>query len=152
MNESGTRDTVFVMSTVSKKVIMNAVQVEQNSYEMPPREGFTVTDFITVADIDRSADFFEKVFGGRILSGGDCKCASVHIQIANTWLIVNGDGGRTPDKPEAVLETLPNLDRVSSFLNLRVADIWDCYKKWGDERTFFITEPLPNPDGWEWRC
>ncbi len=52
--------------------------------EMPPRAGFTVTHFITVADIDRLADFYEKVFGGRILSRGDSKGASRHIQIANT--------------------------------------------------------------------
>ena len=52
---------------------MNAVQVEQKSYEMPPREGFTVAHFLTVADIDRSARFYEKVFGGRILSRGDSK-------------------------------------------------------------------------------
>jgi hypothetical protein len=44
------------------------------------------------------------------------------------------------------------LNRVSSFLNLRVADIWDCYKKWGDKGAFFLTDPLPNPDGWEWSC
>jgi predicted enzyme related to lactoylglutathione lyase len=50
---------------------------------MPPRDGFTVTHFITVADIDRSADFYERVFGGRILSRGDSKGASGHIQIAN---------------------------------------------------------------------
>ena len=50
---------------------MNSVQVEQKSYEMPPREGFTVAHFLTVADIDRSARFYEKVFGGRILSRGD---------------------------------------------------------------------------------
>ena len=55
---------------------MDEVQIEQKSYEMPPREGFTVTHFITVADIDRSADFYEKVFGGRILSRGDSKAAS----------------------------------------------------------------------------
>ena len=47
---------------------MSSVRIEQKSYEMPPRDGFTVTHFITVADIDRSADFYEKVFGGRILS------------------------------------------------------------------------------------
>ena len=57
---------------------MNAVQVEQKSYEMPPREGFTVAHFLTVADIDRSARFYEKVFGGRILSGGDSEGARVH--------------------------------------------------------------------------
>ena len=47
---------------------MNTVPIEQKSYEMPPRNGFTITHFITVADIDRSATFYEKVFGGRILS------------------------------------------------------------------------------------
>ena len=71
---------------------MNSIQIEQKSYEMPPRDGFTVTHFITVADIDRSADFYEKVFGGRILSRGDSKGASGYIQIANTWLIVNVGG------------------------------------------------------------
>jgi hypothetical protein len=45
----------------------NTVKVGQNSYEMPPRDGFTVAHFLTVADIDRSARFYEKVFGGRIL-------------------------------------------------------------------------------------
>jgi catechol 2,3-dioxygenase-like lactoylglutathione lyase family enzyme len=48
-----------------------SVQIEQKSYEMPPRDGFTITLFITVADINRSADFYEKVFGGRVLSRGD---------------------------------------------------------------------------------
>jgi len=34
---------------------------------------------------------------------------------------------------------------------LRVADIWACYKQWGDKGAFFLTEPLDN-HGWEWRC
>ena len=63
---------------------MNAVQVEQKSYKMPPREGFTVAQFLTVADIDRSARFYEKVFGGHILSRGDGEGAPAYIQIANT--------------------------------------------------------------------
>jgi predicted enzyme related to lactoylglutathione lyase len=50
---------------------MNQVQVERKSYQMPPREGFTVAHFLTVADIDRSTRFYEKVFGGRILRRGD---------------------------------------------------------------------------------
>jgi len=41
---------------------------------------------------------------------------------------------------------------VSSFLNLRVADIWACHKQWRDKGAIFLTEPLKNPDGWEWRC
>jgi hypothetical protein len=98
---------------------MSSVGIEQKSYEMPPRDGFTVTHFITVADIVRSADFYEKVFGGRILSRGDTKGASGHIQIANTWLIVNVGGGPTPDKPSVTLSVPADSDRVSSFLNIR---------------------------------
>ena len=52
---------------------MNNVQVEQKSYEMPPRDGFTLTYFITVADINRSAEFYERVFGGRILAEATAK-------------------------------------------------------------------------------
>ena len=50
---------------------MNQVQVERKSYQMPPQDGFTVALFLTVADIERSARFYETVFGGRILSRGD---------------------------------------------------------------------------------
>ena len=50
---------------------MTQVQVEQKSYQMPPQDGFTVALFLTVADIERSARFYETVFGGRILSRGD---------------------------------------------------------------------------------
>ena len=66
----------------------NTVQVEQKSYEMPPRDGITIAHFLTVADIDRSARFYETVFGGRILSRGDNSGAPAYIQIANTWLLV----------------------------------------------------------------
>ena len=36
---------------------MSKVQVEQKIYEMPPREGFTVAHFLTVADIRDRLDF-----------------------------------------------------------------------------------------------
>jgi predicted enzyme related to lactoylglutathione lyase len=68
---------------------MNQVQVDQQIYQMPPQDRFTVAHFITVADIERSARFYETIFGGRILSRGDSKGAPGYIQIANTWLIVN---------------------------------------------------------------
>jgi len=38
------------MNGVQKEPSMNAVQVEQKSYEMPPLEGFTVAHFLTVAE------------------------------------------------------------------------------------------------------
>ncbi|HEY2580718.1 MAG TPA: VOC family protein [Mucilaginibacter sp.] len=122
---------------------MSSVQIEQKSYELAPREGFTVTHFLTVADIDRSADFYETVFGGRILSRGDIKGASGHIQIANTWLIVNVGGGPTPDKPTITLSTLADPNKISSFMNIRVADIQACYELWKSRGAEFITAPIP---------
>ena len=122
---------------------MDQVQVEQKTYQMPPRDGFTVAHFLTVADIERSARFYETVFGGRILSRGDSSGAPGYIQIANTWLIVNVGGGPTPDKPSVTLGTLTDPDRISSFMNIRVADIQACYDLWRSRGAKFITEPKP---------
>src|SRR5262249_43794112 len=122
---------------------MNQVQVEQKSYQMPPQDGFTVAHFITVADIERSARFYETVFGGRILSRGDSSGAPGYIQIANTWLIVNVGGGPTPDKPSVTLSVPANPDSVSSFMNIRVADIQACYKLWRSRGAEFLTGPKP---------
>ena len=61
---------------------MSQVQVDQKTYQMPPQDAFTVAYFLTVADIERSARFYETVFGGRILSRGP----PGYIQIANTWI------------------------------------------------------------------
>src|SRR5213082_3087502 len=38
---------------------ISSVQIEQNSYEMPPREGISIAHYLTVADVDRSARFYE---------------------------------------------------------------------------------------------
>ena len=137
---------------------MNSVRVEEKSYEMPPREGFTVAQFITVTDIERSLLFYERVFGGRILSRGDSEGAPGYIQIANTWLIVNVGGGPTPDKPSVTLSVLADPNRVDSFMNFRVADIQACYQLWKSRGAKFITEPkewdretrcyIRDPDGY----
>jgi hypothetical protein len=65
-----------------------------------------------------------------------------YIKLANTWLILNSGGGPTLDKPEILLETPSDLNRVNSFLNLPVADIWACYRQWSDKGALFLTEPL----------
>ena len=122
---------------------MNQVQVDQKIYQMPPQDGITIAHFITVADIERSARFYEKVFGGRLLSRGDSKGAPGYIQIANKWLIVNAGGGPTPDKPTVTLSVPADPNSVSSFMNIRVADIQACYQLWKSRGAEFITEPIP---------
>jgi catechol 2,3-dioxygenase-like lactoylglutathione lyase family enzyme len=134
------------------------VEIEQKSYQMPPRDGITVAHFLTVTDIDRSVRFYEKIFGARILSRGDSKGAPGYVQIANTWLIVNVGGGPTPDKPTVMLSVLADRDKISSFMNIRVADIQACYALWRSRGAEFITEPkdkygetrcyIRDPDGY----
>src|ERR1700761_1317717 len=140
------------------EAFMSQVQVEQKSYQMPPQDGISVAHFLTVADIERSLRFYERVFGGRILSRGDSSGAPGYLQIANTWLIVNVGGGPTPDKPATTLGVPPDPDFVSSFMNFRVADIHACYALWRNRGATFITEPkdkygetrcyIRDPDGY----
>src|ERR1700749_3263977 len=120
---------------------MSNVQIEQKSYEMPPRAGISVAQFLTVTDIERSARYYEKVFGARILSHGDGN-APGYLQLANIWMIVNVGGGGTPDKPSVTLRVPPDPDQVSSFLNIRVADIQACYELWRSRGAEFITAPI----------
>jgi hypothetical protein len=60
---------------------------------MPPREGISIAYFLTVADIERSARYYEKVFGARILSLGDSN-APGYLQLANIWMILTLGAGR----------------------------------------------------------
>ena len=125
---------------------------------MPPQDGFTLARFLTVADIERSVRFYERVFGGRILSRSDSGGGPGYIQTANTWLIVNVGGGPTPDKPSVTLSVPAAPDSVSSSMNIRVADIQACYKLWQIRGAEFITEPkdkyletrryIRDPDGY----
>lgn len=121
---------------------ISSVQIEQKSYEMPPREGISVAYFLTVSDIDRSVRYYEKVFDARILSRGDAQGAPGYVQIANTWMLLNVGGGPTVDKPSVIL-SVPDPNHINSFLNIRVADIQACYKLWKSRGAEFITEPIP---------
>lgn len=136
---------------------MTEVKIEQDVYQMPPHVGFSVAHFLTVADIERSAQFYERVFGARILSRGDSGGAPGYLRLANIWLIINVGGGPTPDKPSVRL-SVPDPNLLSSFLNIRVADIQACYKLWRARGAEFITEPkekygetrcyIRDPDGY----
>ena len=118
-----------------------SVQIDQKSYEMPPKEGISIAHFLTVADVERSARYYEKVFGARILTMGDGN-APPYLQLANIWMILNVGGGPTPDKPTVTLN-VPDPNHINSFMNFRVADIQACYQLWKSRGAEFITEPIP---------
>ena len=69
----------------------NGIEVEHKTYEMPPRDGMSIAHFLTVKDINRSLDYYENVFGARILSRGDGN-APGYLQLANIWMILNVGG------------------------------------------------------------
>jgi catechol 2,3-dioxygenase-like lactoylglutathione lyase family enzyme len=102
-----------------------------------PESGFVVTHFLVVLDQDRSRDFYESVFGAKVLVERD----PVIMKIANSWLILNVGGGPTDDKPTVTLAPPADPARASAFLNIRVADIAAVYAEWSARGAEFLTEP-----------
>jgi catechol 2,3-dioxygenase-like lactoylglutathione lyase family enzyme len=109
-------------------------------------DGIALTHFIVAADVDRSARFYSDVLGGEIVLAGE----PTVVALANSWIIINVGGGPTDDKPNVILEPPQNPDRVSSFLNIRVADIQTIYKTWSERGAHFLTPPIDR--GRETRC
>ena len=73
-----------------------------------------------------------------------------NIPLANSWIIINTGGPPTDDKPTVTLEPPRDPDRVSSFLNIRVADINGVYEQWRARGAEFLTPPTDR--GRELRC
>jgi catechol 2,3-dioxygenase-like lactoylglutathione lyase family enzyme len=111
-----------------------------------PAEGILLTHFIVSADVERSRRFYADVLGGETIREGEPSI----VAFANSWIIINVGGGPTEDKPTVTLETPADLDRVSSFLNIRVADIHAVYREWSARGAIFLTEPIDR--GAEIRC
>jgi len=103
-----------------------------------PREGFVITHFLTVEDVDRSRAFYAGVLGGQVLLERN-PCI---IKLVNTWVILNVGGGPTEDKPDVTLAAPTDLKNVSSFMNIRVADIRAKYDEWRSKGAEFLTPPF----------
>jgi catechol 2,3-dioxygenase-like lactoylglutathione lyase family enzyme len=111
-----------------------------------PHEGIVLTHFIVSDDIPRSRAFYAGVLGGEVVLEGE----PTIVALANGWVIINAGGGPTEDKPAVTLETPPDPNRVSSFLNIRVADIEAVYAEWSARGADFLTPPVDR--GPELRC
>jgi predicted enzyme related to lactoylglutathione lyase len=101
-------------------------------------DGIALTHFIVAADVERAARFYSNVLGAEIVLAGE----PTVVALANTWIIINVGGGPTDDKPNVILEPPQNPDRVSSFLNIRVADIQTTYRTWSERGAQFLTPPI----------
>jgi catechol 2,3-dioxygenase-like lactoylglutathione lyase family enzyme len=94
-----------------------------------PKQGIVLTHFIVSSDVERSRRFYTEVLGGETARAGEPS----FVQLANSWM-----------------ETPPDPDRTSAFLNIRVADIASVYAEWSARGADFITPPQDR--GAEIRC
>jgi catechol 2,3-dioxygenase-like lactoylglutathione lyase family enzyme len=118
-----------------------------------PAQGIVLTHFIVASDVDRARRFYAGVLGGEELRAGEPSI----VALANSWIIINTGGPPTDDKPAVTLETPRDPDHISSFLNIRVADIHAVYEQWRARGAEFLTPPttrrhelrcyLRDPDG-----
>src|ERR1700744_159490 len=104
-------------------------------------EQMVVAHFIVSDDVERSRRFYSDVLGGRTVISGESGDEVTYVALANSWVIINEGGGPTDDKPTVTLETPPDPDRVSSFLNIRVAGIAAAYPEWSTRGAQFLTPP-----------
>lgn len=111
-----------------------------------PAEGFVLTHFIVSRDVERSRRFYSEVLGGEVLLEGEPSI----VALANGWVTISVAGGPTDDKPNVTLEPPSDPHHVSSFMNIRVADIGAVYEQWSDRGAHFLTPPVDRGD--EIRC
>jgi catechol 2,3-dioxygenase-like lactoylglutathione lyase family enzyme len=110
------------------------------TYEM------ALTHFIVVDDVERSSRFYTEVLGGRLIRSGEPS----YVALGNSWIIINVGGGPTDDKPTVTLETPPDPNHTSGFMNIRVSDIQAVYAVWSARGAQFLTPPKQHKT--ELRC
>jgi catechol 2,3-dioxygenase-like lactoylglutathione lyase family enzyme len=111
-----------------------------------PTDGIVLTHFIVSDDVERSRRFYTEVLGGEVVMEGK----PTIVALANSRIIINVGGQPTDDKPTVTLVTPSEPDRVSSFLNIRVADVHAIYQRWSARGAEFLTPPTDR--GRELRC
>jgi catechol 2,3-dioxygenase-like lactoylglutathione lyase family enzyme len=110
-----------------------------------PKSGILLTHFIVSNDIERSRRFYTEILGGQVVREGE----PTMVALANAWVLINAGGGPTEDKPAVTLD-VPSGNVVSSFLNIRVADMRAVYEEWSAKGAEFLTPPIDR--GVELRC
>ena len=111
------------------------------------QDGIVLTQMLIVADFERSVSFLPR----RPRRDRPARAFAAMLRFHNGWLVINSGGGPTPDKPEVTLTPPEDLNRVSTMMNIRVADIATVYREWNERGAQFLTEPLDN-HGAEKRC
>ena len=102
-----------------------------------PEEGLLLTHFIVVSDVARSREFYKHLLEAEVIVEEN----PVILKAANSWIIMNPGGPGTPDKPDITLDVPTSDAPVSSFLNVRVANIEATRERLRKHGIEFLTEP-----------
>src|SRR3954453_13847650 len=103
-----------------------------------PEVGLVLTHFLTVRDVARSRDWYADALEREVVLAEN----PAIIRVANSWIIMNPGGGPTLDKPDVSLAPPEDQSIVSSFLNVRVADIDAFCRERRARGVEFLTEPI----------
>jgi catechol 2,3-dioxygenase-like lactoylglutathione lyase family enzyme len=109
-------------------------------------DGIVVAQMLIVEDIERSIAFYHDVLGATV----ERDQVPAMLRLFNAWLVLNVGGGPTEDKSDVTLMPPPDPNTISSFLNIRVADIEAVYAAWSERGAEFLGAPADR--GPEVRC
>jgi len=62
--------TTLNHDTTNTKKEEDLSMIIRGDYQYPPKEGFILTHFLTVADVKRSAEFYLRILGGNVVREG----------------------------------------------------------------------------------
>lgn len=119
-----------------------------------PETGVVLSHLLIVRDVDRSREFYRDVLGATVLRDRE-PCV---MQFANSYIVLNTQGGPTDDKPDVRAQAPTNSNTLGSAMNIRVSDVHAVYKEWRSRGGEFLTPPkdhqleircyLRDPDGY----
>ena len=73
-----------------------------------PETGVVLTHLLIVRDVDRSREFYERVLGATVLRERE-PCV---MRFANSYIVLNSEGGPTDDKPEVQAQAPAELEHA----------------------------------------
>lgn len=111
--------------------------------EEPGDTGFgatALTHMLVVQDVAVSRDWYVTVLGASLYReyGG----TSVVLQLQGAWLLLVTGGGPTDDKPDVVVESPADHNRVSSQMIFRVDDCHAAHQLLAGRGADFLTVPM----------
>src|SRR5215217_144081 len=100
------------MQNTNKKKDQGMNMIKREQYEYTPKEGFVLTHFLTVEDVKRSAEFYLRILGGKVIRSGE----PTIIQIANMCISLSVGGGPIFDRSTITLHTPQSPNEANNIM------------------------------------